>query len=69
MQTDNEIKDIIDGWIDNKINNVHTALPGKLLNIIQQQIELVLNQLEHIKQQIIENLHILLFIMCQYSFQ
>ena len=31
MQTDNEIKDIIDGWIDNKINNVHTALPGKIV--------------------------------------
>ena len=31
MQTDNEIKDVIGGWIDDKISNIHTALPGKIV--------------------------------------
>ena len=31
MQTDNEIKDIVGGWIDDKVSNIHTALRGKIV--------------------------------------
>ena len=31
MQTSNEIKTIINGWSEEKLSNVHTCIPGKIL--------------------------------------
>lgn len=31
-QTQNEVKEIVENWIDNKINNIHTALSGKIIS-------------------------------------
>lgn len=32
MQSPNELRDIISGWIDGSISNIHTAMPGKIIN-------------------------------------
>jgi hypothetical protein len=31
-QSENEVKDIIKGWIDKRVNNVHTAMPGTVVS-------------------------------------
>jgi len=31
-QSDNEVKSIIKGWMDTRVNNIHTALPGKIVS-------------------------------------
>lgn len=31
-QSANEMKEIISGWMDDKIDNVHTSLPGKIIS-------------------------------------
>lgn len=33
-QSANETKEIIEGWMDGKINNIHTALPGKIISYV-----------------------------------
>ena len=55
-QTSNEIRNIVDNWVDEKISNIHTALNGKIISY-----DASINRA--IKQKIIESLHILLFIM------
>ena len=32
MQSSNELRDIISGWIDGSISSIHTALPGKIID-------------------------------------
>lgn len=36
MQTDNQIKSIIEGWSKEQIDNVHTALPGEVVSFNPQ---------------------------------
>lgn len=31
-QSDNEVKAIIKGWMDTRVRNIHTALPGKIIS-------------------------------------
>lgn len=31
-QTPNEIKDVIKGWMDDKVKGIHTAMPGKIVS-------------------------------------
>lgn len=31
-QSNNEVKAIIKGWMDTRVNNIHTALPGKFIS-------------------------------------
>lgn len=31
MQSTNELRDVISGWISGSVNNIHTAMPGKII--------------------------------------
>jgi hypothetical protein len=31
-QTSNEIRNVVDNWVDEKISNIHTALNGKIIS-------------------------------------
>jgi hypothetical protein len=31
-QTSNEVKTIIKGWMDSRVSNIHTAMPGQIVS-------------------------------------
>lgn len=39
MQTDNEFKKVIKEWTEERLSNVHTALPAKVIGVIDPELE------------------------------